>query len=95
MEGEIAQIIRRKGASASELAIDGDSVAVDPAAIDKAHVVQQHELIYRGHQLEVANVGQEVWLHDSDAHYNDDSPRRNIRNLVDCEASIETILASI
>ncbi len=45
-----------------------NSISIYPTAIDEIHVIQQDELVGRGHQLKVTNVGQKIRLHDGETH---------------------------
>ena len=50
------------------LSLHQNGVAVDPPALDEIHIVIDHIAVYRIHQLPVAQIGEEVWLHDADLH---------------------------
>ena len=50
------------------LAVDGDSIAVDPATANESDVIQEHDLVDGRHQLKVANVGHKIGLHDGESH---------------------------
>ena len=40
------------------------AIAIDPATPNIVDVVEHDKFIHRCYQLEIAEIGQEIWLHD-------------------------------
>jgi len=68
-DGDVADVFVLAGAlqrdgEPARFAVDGDAVAVDPAAVDVVDVVEDDEGVDGGQQLPVAQIRKEVGLHD-------------------------------
>ena len=48
-----------------------EAVAVDPSLLRVLDVVVDDEQVYRGDELEISDVGEEIGLHDGDLHGDD------------------------
>ena len=50
------------------LAIQQESIPVDPTPFDILHIVMDNKNINSRHQLEIANIREQIRLHDADFH---------------------------
>jgi len=48
--------------------VSEDIVAVDPASLDVIDVVIHHERIHCVDELEVPQIWEQIWLHNSELH---------------------------